>query len=100
QVSTFLNLRSIPDFVLLRICLVSVNKKIRRSEMTCKEVMIPNPRCCTIFANAREAAEIMYEDNVGVVPVIDEATQILIETVTERDLCLEVVAKGENPKEL
>jgi len=68
--------------------------------MKCKDVMVSNPRCCTIFSNAIAAAQIMHEDDVGLVPVIEETTRILIGMVTERDLCLEVVAKGENPREL
>ena len=68
--------------------------------MKCKDVMVSNPRCCTIFSNAIAAAQIMHEDDVGLVPVIDEMTRILIGMITERDLCLEVVAKGENPREL
>jgi CBS domain-containing protein len=68
--------------------------------MTCKEVMTPYPKMCSTGANAQAAARIMQLEDVGVVPVVKEKTQRLVGMVTDRDLCLEVVAKGQNPQQV
>lgn len=65
--------------------------------MTCQDVMTPNPTSCPASASALEAAQIMRDEDVGAVPIIDEGTQKLIGMVTDRDLCLEVVAEGRDP---
>jgi CBS domain-containing protein len=41
----------------------------------------------------------MSEEDVGIVPVVDAQTNRLVGVVTDRDLCLDVVAAGRNPKE-
>ena len=68
--------------------------------MKCKDVMTQNPKCCTTSASAQEAAQFMKEENIGIVPVLDEKTQKLVGVVTDRDLCLGVVAGGKNPNEV
>lgn len=67
--------------------------------MTCQDVMTANPTSCPSSAGAVEAAQIMRDEDVGSVPVIDEGTQKLVGMVTDRDLCLEVVAEGRDPVE-
>src|SRR5919204_3871266 len=65
--------------------------------MTCKDVMTANPRTCTTAASLQAAAQIMKEENIGMVPVVDERTRQLVGVVTDRDLSLEVVAEAKNP---
>lgn len=67
--------------------------------MKCKDVMTLNPKCCMTSASAQEVAQLMKEENIGIVPILDEKTQKLMGVVTDRDLCLGVVAGGKNPKE-
>ncbi|WP_447978375.1 CBS domain-containing protein [Candidatus Nitrospira bockiana] len=65
--------------------------------MTCEDIMTRNPTTCTPAATAQAAALIMSEEDVGIVPVVDPQTRRLVGVVTDRDLCLDVVAAGRNP---
>jgi CBS domain-containing protein len=66
--------------------------------MRVREVMSYSPTCCTYSCTAQKAALIMQQDDIGFLPVIDtEATRKLIGVVTDRDLCLKVVATGRDP---
>ena len=65
----------------------------------CNEVMTKNPVCCLPDDMAAKAAELMKNGNIGSIPVIEnEQTKKLVGIVTDRDLTLEVVAKGLDAK--
>jgi len=66
----------------------------------CYEIMTSNPRTCSPLATAHDAAQIMLEEDVGSVPMVDDGSQKLVGIVTDRDLCLGVVAAGEHPMEV
>jgi len=67
--------------------------------MKVHEVMTPNPMCCIPADAATRAALIMRELNVGIVPVVKSSTeQRLVGVVTDRDLCLGVVAMDQHPQ--
>jgi CBS domain-containing protein len=69
--------------------------------MNISEVMTPDPACCVRTDHVQAAAIIMRELNVGVVPVVDsEESHRLVGLVTDRDLCISVVAAGHDPKEI
>jgi CBS domain-containing protein len=68
--------------------------------MKCKHVMTPHPSTCTPHATAQAAALIMSEEDVGIVPVVDPDSNRLLGVVTDRDLCLDVVAAGKHPESL
>jgi len=67
--------------------------------MKVDQIMTVNPTCCSQSDTADKAAGIMREMDVGVVPVV-ESDQLykLVGVVTDRDLCLNVVAEGRDPK--
>ena len=67
--------------------------------MKCKDIMTPNPRGCSSQETSIEAAKIMRDEDVGIVPVIEQNKK-LIGVVTDRDLCLGVVAEGKHPREV
>jgi CBS domain-containing protein len=67
--------------------------------MRCKDVMTTTVTTCSLQASAQAAALIMSEEDVGIVPVIDPETHRLVGVVTDRDLCLDVVAAGKHPRE-
>lgn len=60
--------------------------------MKIQDVMTRDPRCVTPDASAREAAQIMREEDVGIVPVVEGSR--LVGLVTDRDLAVRVVADG------
>lgn len=69
--------------------------------MKIDEVMTSNPACCLRTETAQKAAIIMLELNVGVIPVLEsDSSQKLVGLVTDRDLCMEVVALGSDPTQV
>jgi CBS domain-containing protein len=57
------------------------------------ELMTQRPRAVTARTTVREAARLMDEEDVGSLPVVDEAER-LIGIVTDRDVAVRVVARG------
>ena len=66
--------------------------------MTCGELMTPSPTCCQPAHTVVEVAEIMLRDDVGLVPVVEEPSHKLIGVLTDRDIVLNVVAAGRDPR--
>lgn len=62
--------------------------------MKAKDVMTRNPRSVTPDTPARDAAQIMKDEDVGIVPVIDDASRRLVGVITDRDIALRIVAEG------
>ena len=60
--------------------------------MKIQDVMTRDPRSVTPQTSAREAAQIMKDEDVGIVPVVEGAQ--LVGVVTDRDLALRIVAEG------
>jgi CBS domain-containing protein len=66
--------------------------------MKVTEIMTKKPVCCWPSSSTLSAALLMQEADTGVVPVIqDPFTPLLVGVVTDRDLCLYVVASGRDP---
>jgi CBS domain-containing protein len=66
--------------------------------MKVSEIMTKNPVCCWPSSSTLMAALLMQETDTGVVPVIrDRFTPTLVGVVTDRDLCLHVVATARDP---
>jgi len=65
----------------------------------CNEVMTKNPVCCRPDDMVEKVAQLMQSENIGSIPVIEnEQTQKLVGIVTDRDLALKIVAKGQDAK--
>jgi CBS domain-containing protein len=66
--------------------------------MRIRHVMTKDPSCCVPSDSAVRAAKIMREERAGIVPIIEnEQSQRIIGVVTDRDLCMNVVAEGRDP---
>jgi CBS domain-containing protein len=61
-----------------------------------KDVMTPEPQCCSPETPLNEVANLMVEADCGEIPVVD-ASNRLIGVVTDRDIVCRIVAKGKNP---
>jgi len=62
------------------------------------EIMTKHPACCCPSSSALIAATIMQQRGIGVLPVVqDPFVPRLVGVVTDRDLCLHVVAGGKDP---
>jgi CBS domain-containing protein len=66
----------------------------QRGTVKVQDVMTRNPRSVTPDATAREAAQLMKAEDVGIVPVVEGSR--LVGVVTDRDLAVRVVAEGRN----
>ena len=61
-----------------------------------KDVMTPEPQCCSPETPLNEVANLMVEADCGEIPVVDGSNR-LIGVVTDRDIVCRVVAKGKDP---
>lgn len=67
--------------------------------MKVREVMTPNPVCCVPGDSAQKVATMLRDQDVGSIPVVvDQQSHKLLGMITDRDLCLKIIAEGLNPK--
>jgi CBS domain-containing protein len=62
-----------------------------------RDVMTPEPQCCSPETPLNEVANLMVEADCGEIPVVD-ASNRLIGVVTDRDIVCRIVAKGKEPR--
>ena len=60
--------------------------------MQAQDIMSKNPRTVTPEATVRDAARLMQEEDVGMVPVVE--SDRLVGLITDRDIAIRVVAEG------
>ena len=66
--------------------------------MHIKDIMTPDPTCCTPDTTAREAAALMRKCDCGAIPVVDTREgRRPIGMITDRDLAVRGVAEGRGP---
>jgi CBS domain-containing protein len=66
---------------------------------TCGQIMSKNLASCLASDTADKAAKFMKTENVGSIPVVEsQQSQKLVGIVTDRDLALNVVAEGRDPR--
>jgi CBS domain-containing protein len=61
-----------------------------------KDIMTPEPQCCSRETTLNEVANLMVEADCGEIPITDGSNR-LIGVITDRDIVCRVVAKGKNP---
>jgi len=61
-----------------------------------KDVMTPDPACCSPHTTLDEVAKMMARNDCGEIPVVDTSDQI-VGVVTDRDIVCRIVANGKNP---
>ena len=61
-----------------------------------RDVMTPNPACCTPTTTLDQVAKMMVQNDCGEIPVVDRAG-VIIGVITDRDIVCRVVAEGKNP---
>ena len=66
--------------------------------MQVKDIMTPDPACCTPDTTLQRVAELMVENDCGEIPVIESVSSTKpVGVVTDRDIVCRTVAKGLNP---
>jgi|SRR5687767_13565415 len=69
--------------------------------MQVKDVMTPDPACCTADTGLQEVAKLMVDHDCGEIPVVEsKETKLPIGVITDRDIVVRSVAKGSNPLDL
>ncbi len=69
--------------------------------MQVQEIMTRSVECCVPDDTARTAAEFMREADSGAIPVVSgENNPKVVGIVTDRDLCMKVVAEGRDPAQV
>jgi CBS domain-containing protein len=71
----------------------------RRTTMKVKEIMTQAAVCCGPETNVGRAVELLWERNVGMLPVVDGNGK-LIGIVTDRDLCIAMGTRNRLPGDL
>jgi CBS domain-containing protein len=67
--------------------------------MKVREVMTSAPVCCLPSDTAQKVAQLLREHDVGSLPVVAGKDDLrLVGMVTDRDICITVVADGADPK--
>jgi CBS domain-containing protein len=67
--------------------------------MKASDIMTSNPACCIPETNAQDAARLMEQNDCGSLPVVqDRASMRLSGMVTDRDLALRVLGRGQGPE--
>jgi len=68
--------------------------------MQVREIMTPNPICCTPTTSLRNVAKAMVQHDCGEIPVVESLDDgTLVGVVTDRDIVCRLVAEGKNPLE-
>ena len=62
--------------------------------MNVSELMIAEVKSCSTHDNLQRAAQIMWENDCGVVPVLD-ADRRVVGMVTDRDICMAAYTQGQ-----
>lgn len=63
--------------------------------MKAREIMSRNPTCVTPDTPLIDAARLMKEENIGVVPVVESSdSRHLVGVLTDRDIAIRAVAEG------
>jgi CBS domain-containing protein len=60
--------------------------------MKVQDVMTRDPRTVTPDTTTREAAQLMKDEGIGIVPVVDQGR--LLGVITDRDIAIRIVAEG------
>ena len=64
--------------------------------MKVKEIMTPNAKAIWLTESLADAAQIMWENDCGVLPIIKDGRKV-IGVITDRDICMAVAMRDMNP---
>jgi len=64
--------------------------------MKVKEVMTPNAKAIWLTESLADAAQLMWENDCGVLPIIKDGSRV-IGLITDRDICMASAMKDRNP---
>lgn len=65
--------------------------------MLVKDIMTPNPACCTRYASLTDVARMMCDHDCGAIPVVEDHSRKLIGIISDRDIAVRTLGQGRNP---
>ena len=69
--------------------------------MTARDLMTPDPACCTRDTTLPDVARLMVQHDCGQIPVVsDNDRKRVVGVLTDRDIVCRTVAKNSNPLDL
>ena len=69
--------------------------------MTAKDLMTPDPACCTRDTPVTDVARLMVHRDCGQIPIVESNTRKrVIGVVTDRDIVCRAIAEDRNPLDL
>ena len=69
--------------------------------MRVKDMMTPNPACCTADTPLPDVARIMVDKDCGEIPVVENnSSKVPVGVITDRDIVCRSLANGLNPLDL
>ena len=68
--------------------------------MKVQSIMTRDVEACTAGANLADAAMIMWRNDCGVVPVVEEPHRRVVGLITDRDICMAVATKHRPASEI
>jgi CBS domain-containing protein len=69
--------------------------------MTAKDLMTPDPACCTRDTPVSDVARLMVQRDCGQIPIVESNTRKrVIGVVTDRDIVCRAIAEDRNPLDL
>jgi CBS domain-containing protein len=64
--------------------------------MKVKEIMTPNAKAIWLTESLADAAQLMWENDCGVLPIIKDGRKV-IGMITDRDICMATAMRDKNP---
>ena len=67
--------------------------------MKVKEVMTPEPKAIWLTESLADAAQLMWENDCGVLPIIKDGRKV-VGLITDRDICMATATRQAKPTEI
>jgi CBS domain-containing protein len=58
-----------------------------------EEIMVPEVKVCALSDTLNRAAQLMWENDCGCIPVVESASQV-VGMITDRDICMAAYTRG------
>jgi CBS domain-containing protein len=67
--------------------------------MRIQELSTPNVKACSPDTNLAAAAKIMWDDDCGAVPIVDDERHV-VGMITDRDICIAAATRASSPADI
>lgn len=67
--------------------------------MKVRDLMVPEVKCCATNTTLNSAAQMMWDNDIGCVPIVDDAARV-VGMLTDRDICMAAYIQGVSLREL